>query len=44
MVNVDDPVKEKIKECNRNWPQIPDHSYRILMRGGSGSGKFYYLF
>ena len=22
-----------------NWPYIPDHSYRILITGGSGSGK-----
>ena len=24
---------------NLNWPYIPDHSYRILIIGGSGSGK-----
>ena len=24
---------------NPNWPQIPDHPYRILIIGGSGSGK-----
>ena len=24
---------------NPNWPYIPDHSYRILIVGGSGSGK-----
>ena len=24
---------------NRNCPYIPDHSYRILIIGGSGSGK-----
>ena len=29
---------EKRKD-NPNWPQIPDHSYRILIIGGSGSGK-----
>ena len=22
-----------------NWPEIPDHLYRIIMAGGSGSGK-----
>ena len=22
-----------------NWPYIPDHPYRILIIGGSGSGK-----
>ena len=24
---------------NRNWPHIFDHRYRILIIGGSGSGK-----
>ena len=24
---------------NPNWPYIPDHPYRILVIGGSGSGK-----
>ena len=24
---------------NKNWPHIPDHPYRILIIGGSGSGK-----
>ena len=37
-INFDDVVKENIKE-HPNWPQIPDHSYRILITGGSGSGK-----
>ena len=39
MINFDDVVKEKIKEHNSNLPQIPDHHYRILIIGGSGSGK-----
>ena len=26
-------------EHNKNWPYIPDHPYRILIIGGSGSGK-----
>ena len=39
MINFDDVVKENIKEHNPNWPQIPDHPYRILIIGGSGSGK-----
>ena len=30
---------EKINVHSSNWPQIPDHSYRILIIGGSGSGK-----
>ena len=35
---------EKIKEHNPNWPEIPDHSYRILIIGGSESGKTHSLF
>ena len=27
---------------NPNWPYIPDHPYRILIVGGSGSGKTMY--
>ena len=37
-------TKETIKEHNTNWPQIPDHLYRILIIGGSGSGKTNSLF
>ena len=29
----------KIKPNNKNRPYIPDHPYRILIIGGSGSGK-----
>ena len=36
-------TKETIKE-HTNWPQIPDHLYRILIIGGSGSGKTNSLF
>ena len=36
--------KENIKEHNPNWPQIPDHPYRLLITGGSGSGKTKSLF
>ena len=32
-------TKEDIKDCKPNWPEIPDHIYRILIIGGSGSGK-----
>ena len=39
MINFDDVTKKNIKEHNPNSPQIPDHSYRILIIGGSGSGK-----
>ena len=39
-----DIVKENIKEHDPNWPQIPDHSYRILIIQGSGSRKTNSLF
>ena len=32
-------TKEDLKEHNPNWPEIPDHPYRILIVGGFGSGK-----
>ena len=44
MINLDNVTKEKMKEHNPNWPQIPDHLYRILIIGGSGSGKTNSLF
>ena len=34
-----DVTKRDIKKYNPNWPQIPDHPYRILIIGGPGSGK-----
>ena len=39
MINFDYIIKEDIKEHNPNWPEIPSHPYRILIVGGSGSGK-----
>ena len=39
MVNFDEYVKENKTVHNKNWPYIPDHQYRILIIGGSGSGK-----
>ena len=39
MFNFDYVTKEDIKKHNPKWPEIPDHSYRILIIGGSGSGK-----
>ena len=39
MFNFDHITKEDIKEHNPNWLEIPDRSYRILIVGGSGSGK-----
>ena len=39
MINLDCIAKENNKEQNEKWPYIPDHPYRILIIGGSGSGK-----
>ena len=39
MINFDDYTNENKTEDNPNWPYIPDHLYRILIIGGSGSGK-----
>ena len=33
MINIDYFTKENIKERNANWPQFPDHQYRILIIG-----------
>ena len=43
MINFD-VTKEETKEHNPNWPQIPDNPYRMLIIGGSGSGKTNSLF
>ena len=39
MINFDDYVNENKTEHNKKWPYIPDHPYRILITGGSWSGK-----
>ena len=39
MINFDEYTNENIIEHNLKWPYIPDHPYRILIIGGSGSGK-----
>ena len=39
MFNLDDITDKNNKEQNEKWPCIPDHPYRILIIGGSGSGK-----
>ena len=39
MINFNDYANENTTEHNLNWPYIPDHPYRILIIGGSGSGK-----
>ena len=43
-INFDDIIKEKIKEHKQNCPQFSDLSYRVLITGGSGSGKTNSLF
>ena len=39
MINFDNYTNENIVEHNSKWPYIPYHPYRILIIGGSGSGK-----
>ena len=39
MFSLENITNEKNKEHNKKWPFIPDHPYRILIIGGSGSGK-----
>ena len=39
MFNFDYTTKEDIKKHNLERPEIPDHSYQILIIGGSGCGK-----
>ena len=39
MINLDSIINKSNKEHNEKWPYIPDHPYRILIIGGSGTGK-----
>ena len=39
MINFDDYTNENKIEHNPKWPYIPNHPCRILITGGSGSGK-----
>ena len=39
MINFDEYVHENKTEHNKSWPYVPDYPYRILIIGGSGSGK-----
>ena len=39
MINFDNYVNENKTKHNKNWPYTPDHPYRILIIGGSGSEK-----
>ena len=44
MINMDSITNETNKENNEKWPYIPDHPYKILIIGGSVSGKTNALF
>ena len=39
MINLDYYANENKTKHTLKWPYIPDHPYRILIIGGSGSGK-----
>ena len=39
MINFDSIAYENNRKHNEKWPYITDHPYRILIIGGSGSGK-----
>ena len=39
MIDFDDYTDENKIEHNSKWPYIPDHPHRILIKGGSASGK-----
>ena len=39
MINLDSITNENNKKHNEKWPYIPDHLYRIIIIGGSESGK-----
>ena len=39
MINFDEYTNENKKGHILNWPYIPDHPYRILIIGSSGTGK-----
>ena len=39
MINLDSIINDNNNNHNEKWPYIPDHPYRILIIGDSGSGK-----
>ena len=39
MINLDNIINDNNEKHNKKWPYIPDHPYRILKIGGSGTGK-----
>ena len=43
MFNVDYITKEDIKEHNLQWPEFPNHPFRILIIRSSGSGEIIFI-
>ena len=43
MINLDNITNGNNKEHKEKWSYIPDHPYRILIIGSSGSGKTFLL-
>ena len=39
IINLHSITNKNNREHNEKWPFIPDHLYRIMIIGGSGSGK-----
>ena len=39
LINLDNIINDNNNNHNEKWSYIPDHPYRILITGGSGSGK-----
>ena len=39
MINLDSITNENNKKHYEKWPYIPDHPYRIIIIGGSRSGR-----
>ena len=39
MINLESIANENNKKHSEKWSYIPDHPYRIIITGGSGSGK-----
>ena len=44
MINLESITNENNKRHNKKWPYIPDHPYKIIIIGGSVSGKTNALF
>ena len=43
MIRFDDVARENIKERYPNWPQIPDHPYKILVAGSKKTNALFNL-